>query len=66
MVGSVKIVATPQGVKVEGEGYTGPACSLDVASVLQVLDLSPAEAENKLEFYLDLDQNQEQQTGQAQ
>jgi hypothetical protein len=65
MVASVKIVATPQGVKVEGEGFTGPACSLDVANVLLALDLSPAEAENKSEFYLDQDQNREQQAGQG-
>jgi hypothetical protein len=66
MVASVKIVATPQGVKVEGEGYTGPACSLDVAKVLQALDLSPAEVENKPEFYLNRDLNQQQQAGQGQ
>jgi hypothetical protein len=64
MVGSVKIVATPQGLKVEGEGYTGPACSLDVVKVLHALDISPAEAQNKPEFYLDQDQNQ-QQAGQG-
>jgi hypothetical protein len=65
MVASVKIVATPQGVKVEGEGFTGPACSLDVAKVLQALNLSPAEAENKPELYLNQDQNREQQAGQG-
>jgi hypothetical protein len=65
MVASVKIVATPQGVKVEGEGYSGPACSLDVARVLQVMHLSPAEAENKPEFYLNQDQNRQQQGGQS-
>lgn len=63
MVASVKIVATPQGVKVEGEGFIGPACSLDVSKVLQALDLSPTEAENKLEFYLTPNQNREQQAG---
>jgi hypothetical protein len=61
MVGSIKIVATPQGVKVEGEGYTGPACSLDVAKVLRALDISPDEAENKPEFYLDQDTNRQQE-----
>jgi hypothetical protein len=61
MVGSIKIVATPQGVKVEGEGYTGPACSLDVAKVLRALDISPAEAENKPEFYLDQNLNRQQE-----
>jgi L-serine deaminase len=66
MVASIKIVATPQGVKVEGEGYTGPACSLGVAKVLQALDLSPAEAVNKPEFYLEQDLNQGQQAGQGQ
>lgn len=66
MVATVKIVATPHGVKVEGEGYTGPACSLDVARVLQALDLSPTEAENKPEFYLNQDQNRQQQAGQGQ
>jgi hypothetical protein len=65
MVASVKIVATPQGVKVEGEGYTGPACSLDVAKVLRALDISPDEAENKSEIYLDKGQSQEQQSRQG-
>jgi hypothetical protein len=65
MVESVKIVATPQSVKVEGEGYTGPACSLDVAKVLRALDISPDEAANKPEFFLDQDQSQEQQARQG-
>ncbi len=52
MVGSVRIVATPNGVKVEGESYAGPSCSLDVAKVLAALNLSPDEARPKPEFYL--------------
>ncbi len=52
MVGSVKIVATPTGVKVEGEGYTGQACSLDVARVLAAMNISPGEAQPKPEFYV--------------
>ena len=65
MVASVKIVATPQGVKVEGEGYTGPSCSLDVAKILATLEISPCEAQPKPEFFVDQDQIQHQQGGQT-
>ncbi len=65
MVAGIKIVATPDGVKVEGEGYVGPSCSLDVAKVLVALNLSPDEAHPKPEFYLDEPQSNQQQAGQA-
>ncbi len=65
MVGSVKIVATPKGVKVEGEGYTGPSCSLDVAKVLSLLQLSPEEAHPKPEFYLNDTSSHEVQANQG-
>jgi len=65
MVASVKIVATPQGVKIEGEGYTGPSCSLDVAKILATMEISPGEAQPKPEFFLDQNQAQHQQGGQS-
>lgn len=65
MVASVKIVATPQGVKVEGEGYIGPSCSLDVARILARLKISPDEAQPKPEFYLDQDQDRHLERGQS-
>ncbi len=65
MVAGIKIVATPDGVKVEGEGYVGPSCSLDVAKVLAALNLSPDEAQPKPEFYLDDTLSNQQQTGQG-
>ncbi len=65
MVGAIRIVATPNGVKVEGEGYTGPSCSLDVAKVLVALNLSPDEARPKPEFYLSDTTSDEVQTNQG-
>jgi hypothetical protein len=52
VVGSIKIVATPSGVKVEGEGYSGQTCVLDVGKMLAAMNISPGEAEPKPEFYL--------------
>jgi hypothetical protein len=65
MVAGVKIVATPDGVKVEGEGYVGPSCSLDVAKVLAALGLSPDGAHPKPEFYLNNTTSKEQQASQG-
>ncbi len=60
MVAGIKIVATPNGVKVEGEGYTSPSCSLDIAKAMTALGLSPDEDHPKPEFYLDEPQSNQQ------
>ncbi len=65
MVAGIKIVATPDGLKVEGEGYAGPSCSLDVARVLAALDLPLDEARPKPEFYINDTASNQQQAGQG-
>ncbi len=65
MVTGIKIVATPDGLKVEGEGYIGPSCSLDVAKVLLALGLSPDEGHPKPEYYLNDTASNELQANQG-
>ena len=65
MVASIRIVATPKGLKVEGDGFAGQACSLDMAKILTALNISPAEAEPKPEFYLNKTQSNHEQTHQG-
>jgi hypothetical protein len=50
---------------VEGEGFNGQACSLDMAKVLTALNISPAEAEPKPEVYLNKTQSNHEQTHQG-
>lgn len=43
---------TPEGIKVEGSGYSGASCSKDFDRVLTTLSIPLEHAEKKPEFYL--------------
>jgi hypothetical protein len=47
----VKVVATKEGLKIEGIGFSGSACSLAVGEIARELGIPPEQIQNKPAYF---------------